>query len=234
MHLFKYKYSPHLIIALLIAAAPNLLQAASHEAEEIKAEAQQDAKPAPTTAPAPETRPYNYQRPPMRPMPPMKAIPGMPPMRQIPPMQPMPPMKKMPPIRAIPPYQQRPYTRDYAPRYAPPAYRSYPQPYRDPGYSGQPAPQTKAKQPAAAGAVKSIAISGMQYQPARIEVKVGESVTWTNQDAAPHTVTARDGISFASTTLSQGANFTHTFTKAGSYDYYCTYHPNMRGTVIVK
>lgn len=227
MNLFQYQLSKYVVFSLMIVTAPKVLNADSHEPGEIKVESQTTA-PAPSSAPMPYPGPYNYQ------MPPMKAIPQMPPMRQIPPMQPIPPMNKMPPMRVIPPYQTRPYAPRYRQGYAPPAYRSYRPPYRAPGYSGQPVPQNQGKQPVTEGTSQSIAISGMQYNPAQMEIKVGESIIWTNQDAAPHTVTAKDGISFASTTLSQGATFKHTFSKAGRYDYYCTYHPNMSGTVIVK
>lgn len=208
-----------MLIVSLLVAAPTLLKAASHEAGEIKAEQQvrtnQSGYP-----------PYPYQAPPMRSIP---AMPQMPPMRAIPPWQ------NIPPMRSIPPYQQRPYSQDYRPRYVPPGYRPYSQPYRSPGYTGQPAaPAGKMTEPKTSASSKSISISGMLYKPALIEIKAGESITWTNQDSAPHTVTAQDGISFASTTLSRGAQFTHTFDKPGTYPYYCTYHPNMIGTAIVK
>jgi len=220
MILFRQRiYKQVLVASLAFIATPSLLQAAGHEAGEVA------AGPAQNTAPAysPYPQRYNYQAPPMR------SIPAMPPMRQ------MPPWQNMPPMRSIPPYQQRPYSQDYRPRYVPPGYRPYSQPYRSPGYTGQPAaPAGKMTEPKTSASSKSISISGMLYKPALIEIKAGESITWTNQDSAPHTVTAQDGISFASTTLSRGAQFTHTFDKPGTYPYYCTYHPNMIGTVVVK
>ena len=86
--------------------------------------------------------------------------------------------------------------------------------------------------PAAGGA--TVEISGFAFSPASITVKVGDSVTWTNKDSAPHTVTAADG-SFDSGSLAQNASFSFTFQKAGTYTYRCTIHPTMpTATVIVQ
>jgi plastocyanin len=86
--------------------------------------------------------------------------------------------------------------------------------------------------PAAGGA--TVDISGFAFSPASVTVKVGESVTWTNKDSVPHTVTAADG-SFDSGSLAQGASFSFTFQKAGTYTYRCTVHPSMpTATVIVQ
>ena len=73
------------------------------------------------------------------------------------------------------------------------------------------------------------------YSPPSITVVMGvnNTVTWTNNDNAPHTVTATDG-SFDSGNLNAGQSWTHTFTKPGTYTYRCTYHPWMTGTVIVE
>ena len=73
------------------------------------------------------------------------------------------------------------------------------------------------------------------YSPSTITVVVGvnNTVTWVNTDDAPHTVTASDG-SFNSGNLNGGQSWSHTFTTPGTYPYYCSYHPWMKGTVIVK
>ena len=63
--------------------------------------------------------------------------------------------------------------------------------------------------------------------------KVGECVTWTNNDSATHTVAAGDGT-FKSGDLAKGGTFSFTFTKAGTYTYICSIHPQMKGTVIVQ
>jgi amicyanin len=81
---------------------------------------------------------------------------------------------------------------------------------------------------------RSVKISGFAFGPARITVKVGATVTWTNGDQDPHTVTSQGGDGpLKSGTLGNGDTFQYTFTKAGTYDYLCTIHPFMTGTVVV-
>jgi predicted lipoprotein with Yx(FWY)xxD motif/plastocyanin len=79
----------------------------------------------------------------------------------------------------------------------------------------------------------AVEIKGFAYNPATVEVAVGTTVTWTNNDSTAHTVTADDG-SFQSGTLDPGKSFSFTFTKAGSVSYHCEFHPNMTATVTVK
>jgi plastocyanin len=81
-------------------------------------------------------------------------------------------------------------------------------------------------------ATNTVAIKGFAFSPADITVKVGTTVTWTNQDQDAHTVTATGGA-FGSQALDTGAHYTFTFTKPGSYDYLCTIHPFMTATVVV-
>ena len=72
------------------------------------------------------------------------------------------------------------------------------------------------------------------YRPSIITVVIGvnNTVRWVNNDTAPHTVTSTDH-SFDSGNLNPGDTFTYTFTQPGTYTYVCTYHPGMKGTVIV-
>jgi plastocyanin len=79
----------------------------------------------------------------------------------------------------------------------------------------------------------AISIASYAYAPATLEVSAGTTVTWTNNDSVPHTVTANDK-SFDSGNMAPGATFTHTFATAGSYPYFCQYHAGMKGTVTVK
>src|SRR5262245_17837342 len=79
---------------------------------------------------------------------------------------------------------------------------------------------------------KSVAIKEMQYSPASITVKVGDTVAWSNADERDHTVVADDG-SFKSDNLGGGASFQFKFTKAGKFGYHCSYCPRMKGTVVV-
>ena len=73
------------------------------------------------------------------------------------------------------------------------------------------------------------------FSPSTVTVVIGvnNTVVWTNDDSADHTVTATGG-SFNSGILTNGQTFTHTFTTQGTFSYYCTIHPWMKGTVIVK
>jgi len=72
------------------------------------------------------------------------------------------------------------------------------------------------------------------FSPAKIVVIIGQNntVTFTNDDSAPHTVTADDG-SFDSGNLNPGASWTYTFTTPGTFTYHCNYHSFMHGTVVV-
>ena len=73
------------------------------------------------------------------------------------------------------------------------------------------------------------------YSPNPVTIARGATVTWTNNDTIPHTVTARpDATLFDSGSLAAGATYTHTFDTAGSFDYFCTIHPGMTGTVVVS
>jgi plastocyanin len=84
----------------------------------------------------------------------------------------------------------------------------------------------------AAAASTGVTIKNFKFAPASTSVHVGDTITWTNQDIAPHTATANDG-SFNTGSLSQGKSGSHTFTKAGSFAYICSIHPSMKGTVTV-
>src|ERR671914_1099337 len=76
------------------------------------------------------------------------------------------------------------------------------------------------------------------YQPNPVQVSVGTTVTWTNDDAQPHTVTSGEGATpdgtFDSGIMAPQGTFEHTFTEAGEFPYFCLLHPNMVGTVSVS
>ena len=80
----------------------------------------------------------------------------------------------------------------------------------------------------------SIGITGFAFQPAALSVKVGTTVTWTNNDNASHTVTSNAGSELNSQTLSNGGTYSHTFTVPGSFSYHCAIHPSMQGSVTVE
>jgi plastocyanin len=78
----------------------------------------------------------------------------------------------------------------------------------------------------------SVTVAGMAFGPASVTVGIGESVTWTFQDAVAHTSTSDQGF-WNSGTRSGGATYSRAFTSAGTFAYHCTIHPMMRGKVAV-
>ena len=91
----------------------------------------------------------------------------------------------------------------------------------------------EAAEPAAAVATLQANITGYKFDPEVITVAVGTTVTWTNKDEVPHTVTSSDKRFKSSGALDQGDSYSFTFTTPGTYPYYCTVHPFMTGKVIV-
>ena len=77
---------------------------------------------------------------------------------------------------------------------------------------------------------EAVAIKDFAFSPASLDIGIGTTVTWTNEDSTQHTATAGDG-SFDSGALAQGDTFSQTFDTAGTFDYVCKIHPNMPVTV---
>lgn len=94
--------------------------------------------------------------------------------------------------------------------------------------------------PAAADAAPAAAVDtpvdirDFAFNPNPVEIAAGGSVTWTNQDAVPHTATGVDRAVLQSGTIQPGASFTQEFDTPGTFDYFCEFHGNMKGQVIVK
>ena len=81
--------------------------------------------------------------------------------------------------------------------------------------------------------VRIVANAGSNsFSPNPVEVKVGETVTWINDDSGRHTVTSKNGV-FDSGMMGKGQSFSYTSDKAGEYPYFCEPHTNMVGTVVV-
>jgi plastocyanin len=78
----------------------------------------------------------------------------------------------------------------------------------------------------------AVAIDNFAFSPATLNVKVGQQVTWTNQQDVAHTVTA-DGGAFDHP-MPSGATFSFAFAKAGSFAYHCTIHPFMKATIVAS
>ena len=84
--------------------------------------------------------------------------------------------------------------------------------------------------PAALAAEHAVAIKGMKFDPPALTVAAGDTITFTNEDGAPHTATADDGA-FDTGRLSRGQSATVTVSAAGEHAYKCLVHPSMKGTV---
>lgn len=94
-------------------------------------------------------------------------------------------------------------------------------------------PATATSIPSNSTVVRIVANAGSNsFGPNPVEVKVGETVTWINDDSGRHTVTSKDGV-FNSELMGRGQSFSYTFDKAGEYPYFCEPHPSMVGTVVV-
>ncbi len=80
-----------------------------------------------------------------------------------------------------------------------------------------------------------ISIDNFSFAPEALVVAPGTRVTWTNRDDIPHTITDAAGQrAFKSPPLDTGDAFAFQFTKPGTYHYFCSLHPKMQGTVVVK
>lgn len=100
-------------------------------------------------------------------------------------------------------------------------------------YGGQPAPtgsttgQTSTQQVA-----NAVTIQNMAFAPQNLQVKVGQTVTWTNKDQRTHTVTSDTGA-FDSGNVASNGSYSFTFTKAGTFPYHCNIHTSMKAQVTV-
>jgi plastocyanin len=89
-------------------------------------------------------------------------------------------------------------------------------------------------QAAVAPASARITIQAVKYSPETIEIKKGETVEWDNKDLTPHTVTSQSGGELNSGSIEEDTSWSHTFSQTGTFPYYCTYHPEMKGRIVVK
>ena len=77
-----------------------------------------------------------------------------------------------------------------------------------------------------------VAMQKMEFSPATLEIKKGDVVEWKNDDITPHTATSPAfGDSGA---VASGKSWRHTFTETGTFPYTCTFHPGMKGVIVVK
>jgi len=96
--------------------------------------------------------------------------------------------------------------------------------------AGTPKTTQAAATPEAQGV--SVEIKNFAFDPETVTIKLGQTVTWTNQDSAAHTVVGDGGID--SGDLSKGKSYSKTFDTEGTFDYHCSIHPQMKGQVIVQ
>ena len=87
--------------------------------------------------------------------------------------------------------------------------------------------------PAAAAARETVTVADFSYSPAVLTVKPGTEVTWTNKGPSTHTATAGDG-SFDTGLLKPGDSHSETFNQVGTFQYACTLHPDMTGSIVVQ
>ncbi|WP_413809093.1 cupredoxin family copper-binding protein [Streptomyces sp. OE57] len=87
----------------------------------------------------------------------------------------------------------------------------------------------------ASAATHQVVMKGYAFGPRTLTISVGDTVTWVNQDTAPHDVKTTSGpAAIHSPMLDKGETWSFTFTAAGSYGYLCTVHPGMTGSLVVK
>jgi plastocyanin len=90
-------------------------------------------------------------------------------------------------------------------------------------------------QPAQQSATGAVEIRNFSFAPKELTVARGATVTWSNRDSEPHTVvSSADPKVFKSPPLDTGDTFSFVFNAPGTYAYYCSVHPHMQGTIVVK
>jgi plastocyanin len=104
----------------------------------------------------------------------------------------------------------------------------------DGGGGGGGASEQPSDQGGGGGGGTAVTMEGIEFNPAEITVSAGDTVTWTNNDSVGHDVTADQFSSGDPGGIGNGDTFEHTFDEAGTFDYVCTVHPGMEGTVTVE
>jgi plastocyanin len=89
-------------------------------------------------------------------------------------------------------------------------------------------PSTDAK-----ARTRTVVLRGMNYLPATLVVNAGDTVVWKNEDVVPHTATDRRK-NFDSGSIAPGASWSYVANRKGTYFYYCSFHPNTKGKLVVR
>jgi plastocyanin len=105
------------------------------------------------------------------------------------------------------------------------------------GMTGTTAPPVTSASPTASASAapqsaNAVDITNFTFAPSTVTIPAGSTLTWTNHDEEPHTVAAGDGL-FHSPGMGAGATYSFTFANPGTFDYVCSIHPFMHGTVVV-
>jgi plastocyanin len=110
-------------------------------------------------------------------------------------------------------------------------FRNEPPPKKPAGAEVAPA---VASATTAAAAAARVTIRALKYSPETIEIRKDETIEWANDDLTPHTVTSEGGGDLNSGSIDAGTSWRHTFSSPGTFPYFCTFHPEMKGVVVVQ
>jgi amicyanin len=83
-------------------------------------------------------------------------------------------------------------------------------------------------------AAAAVSIDNFTFNPQKLTVKAGTTVTWTNKDDIPHGIAATGNAFARSAAMDTDNTYSFTFTTPGTYQYFCYIHPHMTGTVVVE
>jgi plastocyanin len=92
---------------------------------------------------------------------------------------------------------------------------------------------TRARSEDARSSPMEVRVDNFTFEPQTLTVPVNSTVTWMNKDDVPHVIASDDGL-FKSKALDTDDKYSYTFTKAGTYPYYCSVHPKMVGKIVVQ
>lgn len=113
-------------------------------------------------------------------------------------------------------------------------FRNEPPPKQSPSQPAREVAPTVSPASSVAAGATQVTIQMLKYSPATIEITKGGSVEWVNNDLTPHTVTSQDTGNFDSGSIEPGASWSYTFSQPGTFQYFCTFHKEMKGAVSVK
>jgi plastocyanin len=99
--------------------------------------------------------------------------------------------------------------------------------------SSNPSPGPVTSTVTSTSSQNSVSIQNYAFNPSTLTIQKAANVTWRNYDSVQHTVVS-DSSAFSSPLLNTRATYTYQFNNSGSFPYYCSIHPYMKGTIIVK